>query len=210
MRSGDNESNEFGLGRLVYALTHDLIHPYQFRPMMNKKGSVNNYIYRCVKNFQWLEGLAQLYSFKICSRMYSEATIEDFSQLDRSSQESVEDFLTQTIKEKRYKKSLGREIVRNLVRDTKQLRKRGFITEEEFSFSPYKFELHPDLKRQVMEFISEGKKEHRRSWLRIGHYVLGAHFLSKIVSEGICPLEELMEHPLSNREILKSFLCSSK
>ncbi len=199
LKSKDTDSKEFGLGKLVFSLIHDLFHIPQFEPLLKKKALINNYVYKYFTHLNWVEGLAQLYSFKIGNQLYRETRDEDFSQLD---ERKVEDFITFSLKERKYKHSLAKEIARLLFRDTEQLRKKNFIDKNQVSYSNYPFEIHPDINEMVMEYLDLGYKDkHRRRGWRNKPYIVGAYLLNKLMSRDNFLLKDLMENPFSDKEL---------
>lgn len=194
------EEKEFGLGRLVFSLVHDLFHIPQFESLL--RGN-SDYIGKYFTHLKWVEGLAQLYTFKICSRMCKDAQEENFSWFGSP---KVEDFITHALEHRKYKRSLTKEIARMLFRDTERLRERGFIDRNKISFSDYPFELDAESKKIFLDYLFlRYKDNHRRAWWRTKPYIVGAYLLSKLISNNTYSLEELLKKPLSDRELRKKF-----
>lgn len=200
----DDNSKELGLGRVIFSLVHDLIHLYQIGHLAEKKGIIKHWLYRAFTHIDWVEGLAQLYTFKACNRLYTEAKQEDFNLLKN---QSVEDFITRSLESKKYKKSVSSILVHFLSKDTKMLRGIKEIGENEFSFSKYPFETNKEIVIEVQEELLSNKdidnKKISPREIRRNPYTWGAYQLSKLISKRIYNLDELIQNPLTNKELKK-------
>jgi len=192
LRSEDVNKKDAGLGYFMFALVHDIIHLYQTKNLMKGK---RFWLFNGYKYLRWLEGLAQLHTFKICDKMQSEADKEDYSVLESRLEEGIVDLL----KSKKYKKSVAKTNAQYLAKDTIILRKIGELEKDRFSFSNYPFEISDEVKGYVDIYVNDkdfihNKRQFSRIGVRLGNaYIWGAYQLSKVIEKGEYTFEELVE-----------------
>lgn len=191
LRSKKISTKETGLGALIFSLVHDIIHVYQIRDG-DLLAQYNN----------WLEGLAQLYAFKICNKMYGEAKPENFNLLKKGDSKSMREFITISLESKGYKNSILSYLTRKLTYDTKKLRDAKILEEKEFSFSNYPFGINQEIIRKIEEKLSfrrNGKVT--KEEIEADPYMIGAYQLSRLSSKNLYTLKELMDMPLPNKAL---------
>lgn len=191
LRGKKISTKETGLGALIFSLIHDIIHVYQIRDgdLLAQYGN-------------WLEGLAQLYAFKICNKMYKEAKPENFNLLKKGDSKNIQEFITISLKSKEYKNSILSYLTRELTYDTKKLRNAKILEKKEFSFSNYPFEINQEIIKKVEEKLSFGRNgKVTKEEIEVDPYSIGAYQLSRLSSKNSYTLKELMDMPLPNKAL---------
>lgn len=195
---------EYSLGNLIFTLVHDHIHLYQINLLMKKPSFIKNWLIKSSTHHYWIEGMAQLYTFKICNRMIGGAKVEDLNSINK---DNLEKKVLQLLEFREYKNSLAYVLASYLSKDTILLRGMGKIKEDAFSFNGYCFQFDNEVIRiaQNKEFldvyknkISECKK---RELKRYYPYLFGAYMCAKLISNGLYTMDALISTPLSNKEI---------
>lgn len=203
---GSLYSKEYGFGYLIFALIHDFIHIYQ-APHLVKKLGILKWTIRSRTHINYMEGLAQLYSFKICDKIYKEVEPEDFCLLSRNNKD-IEEFATKILESKRYKEGLANTLAYYLSKDTKRLREINEIKEKEFSFFNYPFEINKNIidivDTNILSWDKDcDKKRLTKRRLQKDPYIWGAFQISILISKGFYTMKDLIENPLSNKELEK-------
>ena len=201
LNSEEHSLKEKGFGRLIFDLVHDITHLYQMEPMIKKDNPKTFWLFKAFKHFNWVEGLAQLYTFKICNDMYKESKNENFDLLKN---QTVEEFVLSSLESKKYKRSIADSVAHFISIDTRSLRDINEIKKNEFSFSNYPFDIHKEIIEKVDEKIlskKDNKKEIKRKKVQKNPYLWGTYQLSKLISKGNYTMSELVQNPLSNKEL---------
>lgn len=197
-------SQSRALGYYLYALIHDFVHLYQAE-ILAKNSCLNTfsnpitryYIPRRYRN--WIEGLAELYTFQILHNLYTNAENEKPHRFKNLTEKTIGNFLSELLVQKQYKSSLRIQISYHLAQTIQELWCAQEISELSLGALNLPFIPHTEIVATTQDILS--KKNLSRRLPSIIPYSRGAYYLTKRIKKEGATLHDLLITPLPNTKL---------
>lgn len=234
----------YATGNLIFNLIHEMVHIYQLEQleeflqtytpdetmkdstMLLKQGWGRFLdIYTDEKSIGWIfnhtvwsEGLAQLYAYKICNKLYREAKEENPEKIEIGKDPLL---FNKILKEKKFRRSLRERLSQGLFEDIRTLHQIGYINEEKVEDLEFPFEIDAEIVKAVEEKLMEDKKltyhdsfssmhlfvlkKLRNNLIKKCHnptYSWYLFHLNKARQEDSLSLEYLLRHPIPTKRLI--------
>lgn len=217
----EEQESFYRVGLLVFTLIHEIVHFYQYEQLekflqgyaLNEDlkpeidslqkiwGLLDFYkdekaVSWLIEHECWLEGMANLYAYRICNRLYQEAEEEDPKEIEMLAKNPL--LFNKIVKERKFKKSLKEALSRGISTDIRILHTEKFLNEKNVKALGLPFEINPEIISAIEEKLKDSNTIAKYSL-----YSLGLFLLNKKIREEGMSLEYLLSHPLSNMDLLR-------